>query len=74
MVETDDQTHVQRTENGKVVPGCEVGVALFVSFVSMWTGEGQQLARNNPIQISVFQLFIVQILLNVEFLVGIPTN
>jgi hypothetical protein len=74
-VKTDDSFHAEFLENGQIVFGTEHFVLKLTQIYSklvqtlvIGRTEPNQLIRNNPIEVSIFQLFKVFIGIQIKFL------
>jgi hypothetical protein len=71
LVKTNHQGHAELLENGNVVIGSEATV--LVSDI-LWPREGNKLSWHDPVEVSIFDLLIVLILLDVEGGVAVPSE
>lgn len=71
LVETHNQCHAHALPDRNVVIWSERPVS--VSHVE-WSREGDKLARNNPVKISIFNFLKVLVFLNIEIIVIVPSK
>ena len=71
FVETNNECDAKFLEDRNVVFGREA--AVFVRNIE-GSAEGHKLLGQNPIQVTIFNFFVVLVLLHVEVLVIVPTE
>ena len=72
LVEADDGGDAELLEDGHVVFGCEGAVVVVVVLAGRGPREGHELARHDPVEVSVVHHFVVLVLRQVEGLVVVP--
>lgn len=66
LVQADNGGHVVETEVGKVVVRRVKRVAILNATLVVWTSKGQELAWQDPVEVTIFHLLKVFILVRVE--------
>ena len=73
FIKPDDPVDAHLLENVDVLTRVMTKSLLLVSFFN-WTHEGNESVWNNPIQVSIFDLFIMLVFLHIESSEVIPTK
>lgn len=73
LIQSDDSSYVKMMENLDVVFWCVASSFKFTGVVQ-WTHKGNELTWNDPIQITIFDFFIIFVLFVVEFFAVVPSK
>lgn len=66
FVQPDDSPDIECLENGDVVFGSEYPEPIHVSWGVVRSAEGNELVRNNPVQVPILDFFIILVLSEIE--------